>query len=232
MNSRTIIRAIVLAALQLLAAGCGGKESAMVSTRFASEFHIADDDGDAVAGAVIAAGKMRLGTTGPDGILRTELAGADGQTLPVTVSCPDGLTGPEKPASLRLTHTRRVNLSGYQPMRVEAVCQRNVRNIVLVARVQGGAALPLQVDGKPAGTTDADGIAHVLVKVDRNVKALNVSLDTSGRKELKPRNPSRTYELIGSDGLFVFDQVLVAKPTAIFHAGGSKPRKHIPYRVD
>jgi hypothetical protein len=204
----------------------------MVSTRFASEFHIANDDGDAVVGAVIAAGKMRLGTTGPDGILRTDLAGADGQSLPVTVACPEGLTGPEKPTSLRLTHTRRVNLSGYQPMRVEAVCQRNVRDIVLIVRVQGGAALPLRVDGKPAGTTDADGIAHVLVKVDRNVKSLNVSLDTSGHQELKPRNPSRTYELIGNDGLLVFDQAFVAKPIAVFHAGGSKPRKYIPYRVN
>ena len=232
MKSRNSSRAIAFVALQLLAAGCGGSESAAVSTRFASEFHITNDDGDALASAVIAAGKTRLGTTGPDGLLKADLAGAEGQSLPVTVSCPDGFTGPEKAPPLRLTHTRRVNLSGYQPMRTEAVCQRNVRNLVLVVHALGGAALPLRVDGRPAGTTDADGIAHVLVKADRNVKILNVSLDTSGHQELKPRNPSRTYELSGHDGLLVFDQSLVATPKSVFHGGGSKPRKYIPYRVD
>ena len=232
MKSRNSSSAIAFVALQLLATGCGGKDSAAVSTRFASEFHVTTDDGDALAGAVIAAGEARLGTTGPDGLLRADIAGAEGQSIPVTVSCPEGLTGPDQAPPLRLTHTRRVNLSGYQPMRTEAVCQRNVRDLVLVVRAVGGAALPLQVDGRPVGATDADGIAHVLVRADRKVKSLNVSLDTSGHQELKPRNPSRTYELAGNDRLLVFDQTLVATPKPIFRGGGTKPRKYIPYRVD
>jgi len=232
MKSRNSSPAIAFVALQLLAAACGGKESAVVSTRFASEFHVTTDDGDALAGAVIAAGETRLGTTGPDGLLRADIVGAEGQSISVNVSCPKDFAGSEQPALLRLTHARRVNLNGYQPMRVEAVCQHNVRDLVLVVRAVGGAALPLQVDGRPVGATDADGIAHVLVRADRKVKSLNVSLDTSGHQELKPRNPSRTYELAGNDGLLVFDQTLVATPKPIFHGGGTKPRKYIPYRVD
>jgi hypothetical protein len=230
MISKTIRLTIARVALVVGLISCGSKESAAVRVTFASEFHITNDDGDALAGAVIVASGTRLGTTGADGILRTNLAGTEGQSLPVTVSCPLGFSGAEKPSILRLTHTRRVNFSD-RPMRVEAVCLRNVRSIVLVLRALGGAELPLQVDGKPAGTTDADGIAHVLVKVERNVKALNVSLDTSGRQELRPKNPSRTYELGGNDGLLVFDQTLVATPKPKPHRGGTKSRNRIPYRV-
>ena len=99
-------------------------------------------------------------------------------------------------------------------------------------RTQGGAGLSLQIDGKPAGITDADGIAHVLVHAERNLKSLNVSLDTSAHQELKPKNPSRTYELAGNDAVLVFDQAIVATHKPVFHGASTKPRKHIPYRVD
>jgi len=72
----------------------------------------------------------------------------------------------------------------------------------------------------------------VLVKADRTTPSLNVSLDTSAHQELKPRNPSRTYELAGNDALLVFDQTFVATTKPVFHGGPAKPRKHIPYRVD
>jgi len=121
---------------------------------------------------------------------------------------------------------------GYQPMHYAAVCQRNVRDIVLVMRALGGADLPFQIDGKPAGNTDADGIAHVLVHSDRTPKSLNVSLDTSAHQELKPKNPSRTYELVGNDAVLVFDQALVATHKPVLHGAGAKIRKHVPYRVD
>ena len=230
MNSRTIMGAIALVGLGN--AGCSGTTSQPEGSRFTIEFQVTNDDGDALASAAITAGKWRLGTSGPGGVLKAELSGAEGQTLPILLECPDGFTGPDRPAQLRLTHTRRLNLNGYQPMHYEAVCQRNVRDIVLVVRAQGGAGLSLQIDGKPAGITDADGIAHVLVRAERNLKSLNVSLDTSAHQELKPKNPSRTYELAGNDAVLVFDQALVATHKPVSHGASTKPRKHIPYRVD
>lgn len=232
MNSKTILLKSAYIALMVGIVGCSSKESVMANTRFASEFHITNDDGDVLAGAVIVASRTRLGTTGADGTLRTNLAGTEGQSLPVTVSCPEGFIGPEKPVMLRLTHTRPINFIGYHAMQMEAACVRNVRNLVLIVRALGGAELPLQVDGKPAGTTGADGVAHVLVKAERNVKWLTVSLNTSGHQELKPRNPSRTYELGGTDALLLFDQPFVVTPKANLYGGGTKPRKHIPYRVN
>jgi hypothetical protein len=72
----------------------------------------------------------------------------------------------------------------------------------------------------------------VQVHAERDLKSFNVSLDTSAHQELKPKNPSRTYELAGNDAVLVFDQALVATHRTVFHGAGTKPRKHIPYRVD
>ena len=211
---------------------CGTKNSEPVSPKFAVVFQITNDDGDALPGVSIDVEKSRIGTTGADGVFRAELSGAEGQSLPMTVSCPEGFTNPEHFASLRLTHTRRVNSNGYQPTHVEAACRRNIRDIVLVVRARGGVELPLEVDGKPAGTTDADGIAHVLVKADRNTPSLNVAFDTSAHQDLKPKNPSRTFELAGNDAILVFDQTFVSSPKPVFRGGPPKAKRHVPYRVD
>lgn len=225
-------RGLALLTLGIAVQGCGVKEPGPVASRFAVEFLVTNDDGNALAGTGIAAGMASLGKTGSDGRLRVELDGLDGQVLPISVSCPQGYTNLDKVASLRLTHTRRVNEVGFQATHFESTCTRNVREIVLVVRAEGGSGLPLQIDGRLAGTTDTDGIAHVLVRADRNLKALNVSLNTSDRQDLKPRSPSRTYELAGNDAVLVFDQAFVKTSKAKSRSGSVRHRQHIPYRVE
>ena len=216
----------------VVAMGCGANEGTYAASRFAIEFHINNDDGDAVKSAAVRTGGKDLGVTGAEGMLKVELTGTEGQTVPVTVTCPHGCAGTEKPSLLRLSHTRRIDFNGYQATRFEATCTREVRDIVLVVRAQGGARLAVNVDGTPSGATNADGIAHVLVHADRQMKALKVSLDTSSRPELKPKNPSRTYELAGNDAILLFDQTFVSTPKRAFRAAPPKPSRHIPYRVD
>jgi len=223
--------AIALATL-LTSLGCGTKNGPSGASRFAIEFRVNNDDGQPVKGATLRTGNKELGVTGEDGTLKTGISGTEGQILPVRVACPDGYSGTEKPTPLRLSHTRRVDLQGSQATRFEATCTRELRDIVLVVRAPGGAGLPLNVDGKPSGITNADGIAHVLVHADRQVKAIKVSLDTASRPELKPRNPGRTYELAGNDAILMFDQAFVATPKRVFRAAKPKPAQHIPYRVD
>ena len=227
---RTLLGSLALLTLGLSA--CGAKHSEPVSPKYSVEFHMTNDDGQSLAGVEIDVGKNRVGTSDAEGMVKTDLSGAEGQTLPVAVSCPEGFTNPEKLTPLRLAHTRRVTLDGYQPLHVEATCRRNVRDIVVVVRARGGADLPLQVDGKSAGVTDADGIAHVLVRADRNTASLKVALDTSAHQELKPKNPSRTFELAGNDAILVFDQTFVSSPKPVFHVGPGRPKRHIPYRVN
>ncbi len=225
-------RKVAIVSSLFIAVGCNAAPTMRSESRFDVEFRINNDDGEAMQGAIIQVGNAKLGATAEDGKLKSELAGTDGQTLPVVVTCPDGFSGAEKPASIRLTHTRRVDLNGYQAMRFDGVCTREVRDIVVVVRAQGGGGLTLNVEGKPSGTTDADGIAHVLVHASRQVKSLNVSLDTSTRPELKPRSPSRTYELAGNDAILLLDQTFVSAQRRVLRAAAPKKQKHIPYRID
>lgn len=230
MTSRTLLAITAFVAFEVGA--CGAKTSEPVSPNYAVELQITNDDGGALAGVAIDVGKKRVGTTGADGTLKTDLTGVEGQSLSIAALCPEGYANPETLAPLRLTHTRRVTLDGYQPLHVEAVCRRQMRDLVVVVRARGASELPLEVDGKPAGTTDADGNAHVLVKADRTTASLGVTLDTNAHPELKPKNPSRTFELAGNDAILVFDQTFVSSPKPVFRAGPTKTKKHIPYRVD
>ncbi len=212
--------------------GCATKDPMPNSSKFAVEFQVTNDDGDALAETGITAEESPIGKTGTKGKLKVELFGDDGQLVPVSIACPVGYAAPEKPAALRLAHTRRVNTTDYQPMRYESTCTRIERDIVLVVRTEGGEGLALQIDGRPSGTINGDGVAQVLLHANRNSKALNVSLDTSARQELRPQNPSRTYELLGRDSVLVFDQTFVTAPKPIYRGGGAKPRRYVPYRVD
>lgn len=221
---------VACALLTLL--GCSANRAVPDASRFAVEFLVSKDDGDALEGAVVRAGNGDLGATGADGALRAELTGTEGQTVPVTVTCPDGFAGAERPSSVRLAHTRRVDLGGYQATRFEATCTREVREIVLVVRSEGAGGVPLVVDGRPAGSTNSDGIAHVLAHAERRVGALRVTLDTSSRPELKPKSPTRTYELSGKDAILLFDQTFVTAPKRVLRAAAPKPQKHVPYRID
>jgi hypothetical protein len=223
---------LALLILGIAAQACSVKEPRPVGSRFVLEFLVTSDDGYALVGSGIATGKSSLGITGSDGRLRVELEGTDGQLLPISVNCPPGYTSPDKVEPLRLARTRRVNEVTFQATHFESTCIRKVREIVVVVRAEAGSGLPIQIDARPAGTTDADGIAHVLVRADRNVKALNLTLDTSAHRDLRPKNPSRTYELAGNDAVLVFDQAFVKAPKPKAHASGVKRRQNIPYRIE
>jgi len=207
--------------------GCAAKKDVPSARQFPVTFRVTNDDGEPVAGARIAAGKAPLGRTTSSGTLNVKLAGTEGQMIPVTITCPDGYSSPEKPAELRLSRNRRLDSSGYLPSLLEGRCLRTTRSIVLVVRAVGSPELPVLVDGEPSGTTNADGIAHLLVHAPRTVRALTVALDTSAHQRLRPRDPSRKYELSGKDAVLVFDQPLTTLPSPTPRRS-SRPHRHIP----
>lgn len=221
----------VLFLAELLMTGCTSKAPVSISTKFAVEFRVTNDEGGPMPGAMIGVEQMPLGTTNAAGLVQTDICGNDGQSLPVSVACPEGFIGPDTPSSVRLTHARRIDQNAYQVMRVEAICRRKSRDVVLVVWAQGGTSLPVAVEGKPAGITSTDGLAHVLVIAERSVKRISVSLDTSAHPDLKPQNPSREFELSDGDAVLVFDQAFVA-PAKAKSRVTSRSRKYVPYRID
>jgi hypothetical protein len=207
--------------------GCAAKTT---DDRFEISLRATSDDALALAGATFATGKSNLGKTSTSGIVNVHLRGAEGQTLPLTVTCPSGYESSGELSPLRLTRTRRVGEAVAQPLTVEANCIRKLRDVVLVVRTENASNLPVLVDGKPAATT-TDGTAHLLLQLDRDVRQVSVTLDTTDQPKLRPQNPSRTFELHGKDTVLVMSQAfskVLPKPNT--HAT-PRPHHHIPYRV-
>ena len=228
--TRRFVRSVLIAA-SLLQPACTRVSDA--TARFQFELRARSDDGDPLAGALVAIGTQKLGTTDERGLLERAISGSEGQTLLAKVTCPMGYDGPKDPLSVRLTRTRGVNAAGPRPTRVDVTCKRKTRKIVVAVRAPDGAHLPVLVEGIAATTVNADGSAHVLVEVDEGVRSLAVTIDTSDRQELVPKNPRRLFELDGGDALLVMEQGFrMQTPRKRVEQREARPRRHVPTRVD
>lgn len=221
----------ILGILAALSSACGSTAvSRPQADAFEVELRARNDDGAPLAGAAWATGGQALGETGADGTLRLTLRGREGQAMRAAISCPDGYAAPDSVSEVRLTHTRRISDKQSQPVTVEAVCTRTAREIALVVHTERGPGLPVLVDGRSAGSTDDDGNAHVLLRVDRSVRKLDVAVDTSGHSDLTPKNPARSFQLDGRDGVLVFAESFARSPPRTTRSPG-RP-KYVPYRVN
>jgi hypothetical protein len=173
--------------------------------------------------------------TGSSGTSSVKLEGTEGQVLPVTAECPEGYASSEKPQPLRLTRSRALGNGQIEPNWFQVTCTRKLRDVVVVVRAEGGGGLGVRIDGKSYGTTDPDGNAHVLLKLERDIRSLGVALDTSARPGLKPESPSRTFELSGRDAVLLVEQRFAQSPRpkpALPKSPLPAPRRHIPERLN
>jgi hypothetical protein len=224
---RNVVELVAAAGLAVLL-GCSSGKPAPVP--FTIELRALSDDGAPLAGVAFSLGKKTAGLTGTEGRVVQKVAGDEGSTLRVGVTCPVDYDPPGQLPVVRLTRTRTIDAREAQPLPVEVRCERRQSDIVVVVRADRGSRLPVLIDGKLVTTTDDDGLAHVLVRRARTEKKLDVALDTTGRASLKPVNPARTYDISGRDAVILFEQTFVATPPAVARAVA--PRRHIPVRVD
>lgn len=229
----TILSKIALFSALLGGQGCGHAEPKQPGDAFEVGFSVATDDGEPLRDAKVSAESRALGATDAAGALRVTLEGSDGKTLPVVVSCPDGFVSPERLPALRLTRTRPVGAAASEPIPYRATCTRKARDVVVVVHSEKTAGVPINIDGKASGATDVDGNAHILLHLDREVRSLTVGLDTSARRELRPQNPNRTFELAGRDSVLVLEQSFATvAPRIAPQRAAAPPIRHIPYRID
>jgi hypothetical protein len=229
MNRHYVGRLLLLVAL--VATACGGSPGP-VRRDFELEVKATSDDGKALPGVSLARTGRVLGKTDASGRLVLRIAGPDGEVVPLAVTCPDGFLNEKKPLSVRLASTRRVGQAAPQPLRVDASCTRARRDVVLVVHAVGGGGLPVKVNSEHAVDTDADGNAHVLLQVDRGVRALEVELDTSARADLQPKNPRKIFDLSGRDAVLVVQQSLTPVRVRSGVARSRVPQRHVPTRID
>jgi hypothetical protein len=93
-------------------------------------------------------------------------------------------------------------------------------------RARGGADLPVKHLGREIARTDAEGVAHALLKV-APTEQVTLVLDTSdpAHERLRPKNPEYTLVMRARDEVAVFDQTFTLQPLPRAKA---KPRHSIP----
>jgi hypothetical protein len=210
--------------------GTGCNHQVPDDNRFDVEVRATSDAGRPLQAVRVSSGKLPLGATNASGSFRVRLAGAEGQTLPVTVTCPDGFAFIGPPPELRLSKTRRVHQTRPEPVLLSVTCTKELRDIVVVVHSKGGTALPVLVNGQAQAATDEDGIAHILLQRHRAAEKLSVTLDTSDSPGLRPQSPTRVFELHGRDAILVVDQAFTEAPRAS-RRPSTTPARHVPYKI-
>jgi len=155
-----------------------------------------------VAGARVLSGKQLLGQTDASGLSRLRLQGRDGQNVPLSVECPPGYSSPEAPLPVAL----RELASGSPPPRYEAHCTATTHSVLVAIRADNGANLPILQLDRRVGTTDAAGIAHVLLAGVSAEQPIALTLDTTQQSNLRPQNPVLTFVSAPRDELVLLEQ--------------------------
>jgi hypothetical protein len=220
----------LLAASVWLLASCGAPSAS--EQRFDATLRVTTDDAQPLSGAKFALNARPFGSTDRTGTLSVRLRGNEGQTVPLSLTCPEGYSAPQGIPALRLTRTRRLGQSTTPPLTLDAVCTRKTRNVALVVHSLPDKGLPVEVDGKVMATTDRDGNAHLLLEVDGSQRTLTARLDTSHQPNLVPQNPERSFELSGRDSVLFFAPELTEAPRKPPRRRSSAPPRHVPYRLD
>lgn len=200
--------------------GCEGE--ARSSETYPVRIAVQSDPGKVVAGAVLKLNTRELATSDATGIATLNLTGREGDSVDVTVACPEGYESPSKPISIRLTQRGGSSKAPEYP----AVCAPGFRNVVVAVRADNGARIPVTYLGKPIARTDEAGAAHVLLRM-RPGDQFELGLDTTGFPKHHPQQPKASFA-VGSaaDELQHFDvRFEVDKPKAIVRRAPQGPKR-------
>jgi len=189
---------------------CAAPEPVSVSRPI--ELHAVTGGGQKLSGVRAWVDGAQLGQTHSDGVLRTTLRGRPRQRIRLSWACPAGYDPPaaERDLALDVPTAEGVELPA---LKLEARCSALEIEAALVVRAQGAPreGLPVRVRNELVARTDADGLAHLVVRARRG-SALTVALDTSGYPRLVPANPVETFQLGDEDTILLLDRTLTTPP--------------------
>lgn len=188
---------------------------------------VTSDGTSPVAGARIRVRGDRAGITNALGRATLSVTGLAGESLPVTLTCPDGYRVPPLESPLQLAASGAPGAE--QALTLSLTCELELREAVVLVHAAGGATpLPVKVDGVRVAQTDALGFAHVHVRAAPNSE-FEVSLDTSANESLSPVSPGQRFRLERQDELFVLDATFrEAKPARARRGAKRRPRAPKP----
>ena len=180
--------------------GCGhGDGDGAKSYEFV--IRVQSDPGRPVAGATVSHQGARVAESNADGVVRLAIRGQEGTVKSFDVACPPGHQAPAEPLSLVL---RSVSEAGKRPEYLVA-CTPTKRDVVVAVRANQGTDIPVVHWGKEVARTDASGAAHALLSVAPG-DPIELTLDTTGRPELRPQNPLARFQAPAYDDVLVLNQ--------------------------
>lgn len=198
---RAVTRAsiLVLFGLTLSGAGCS-REAAVKSYDLA--VRVESDPGQPLPGVKLLHASQTLGATNGDGRVVIRATGNEGERVELDVSCPEGFKSPEAPLSVTL---RR---SAERP-EYFASCPPLSRKLVVAARLEHGAGLPIRYLGREVARSDASGVAHLVIEAEAD-KTVELTVDTTEQPQLRPKSPTARFRVANRDEIVVLEQAFQA----------------------
>lgn len=201
-------------------------------TAFEVEVHVTSDDGLAVEGARVSLAEGASERTDREGRAKLRLRGREGERVSVVCECPAGYERSNAPVSVTLVTGRSVRGEPLAAVPLDLRCDRVTRDVVVLVDAPGAASVPVNVQGLPAASTDSNGSAHIVLSVSRDVRTLEVSLDTARVENIVPRMPSRTFDLGSGDSVLLFQQTFASVAAALPSRTKQRPLRRGPTRID
>ncbi len=174
-----------------------------------------------VAGVKVVHDRTVLGVTDASGSVKLELKGVEGSTRSLGVVCPEQYASPEAPLVVGL---RRMAQGSPAP-RLQAECMPLTRSLVVGLRAENGPNLPVVRLNQVLGTTDAEGVAHLMIEATSS-EQVTLTLDTRAYPLLRPQSPTLTFVARDRDELILLEQRFNnPKPVAscVSRPSGPKP---------
>ncbi|MDF3066765.1 MAG: hypothetical protein K0R38_2366 [Polyangiaceae bacterium] len=156
------------------------------------------DPGEPLPGAKLLHAGKELGSTNEDGRVVIRATGKEGERIDLDLVCPAGFRVPAAP--LAVTLRRSAERPEYF-----ASCPPLARKLVIAARLEHGAGLPLRYLGREVARADASGVAHLVVEAESD-KTIELTVDTSEQPSLRPKSPTARFRMPNRDDVVVLEQ--------------------------
>ena len=187
--------------------------------------------GDALPGLRGWLDGVPLGETQSDGLLRGTLRGRVHQRVVLSWACPAAHEPSSEQRELTIDpQAASLHAGGAKPgaavLKLEARCAPLDIEAALVVRASGAPpeGLPIVVRDEVVARTDAEGLAHVVLRARRG-SSLAVSLDTREHPRLVPASPIETFQLGSDDTILLLDRKLETVTPKSKPARASKPKE-------
>jgi hypothetical protein len=158
--------------------------------------------GTPVVGAAISFGGHVVAHTGDTGRVTLQIHGSEGDRVPLTVGCPEGLRAPDHATDIVL---HRLDDPTRKP-EYDVQCRPTTRSEVIVVRADRGPHLPVLYLGREIARTDESGAAHALIDVPEGEEVeITVSTSEPGNERLRPQSPSMKFPGSDTSDLHLFN---------------------------